>query len=286
MRPLDLVLAAAGRSAAAIDRLAGGRRRVTWYVVTILFLMSAIPVLFIGSSPRPTDLTFEDVRLERIPAMTTWVRLEGDLRVREAGIGKLYELHDLKDDSLFVFLSNAESIPPGHEIVTGRISPRRATTGNIGTMIADVPAVPKANEPFAVILFPAAVAAFVAIGINVGYPIRRHDGSPKKAPRPLEPGAAVPARWSGRIGSELAAPDAPVSALVSVGGEPDRFDVTIAGPGEPRVIRTRRPAPAPRVRVCRTNGCEPGLEIHAPTADLLLIFEDREVRDRLAATLH
>ena len=144
---------------------------------------------------------------------------------------------------------------------------------------------PKANEPFAVILFPAAVAAFLAIGINVGYPVRRHEGWPKAAPRPLEPGAAVAARWSGRIGSEVVAPEAAIEARVTVAGQSDRFDVTIAGPGEPRVIRTRRPAPATRVRVCRTNGCEPGLEIHAPTADLLLIFDDRDVRDRLAATL-
>ncbi len=285
MRPLDLVLAAAGRSAAAIDRLAGGRRRVTWYVVTILFLMSLIPVLFIGSSQRPTDLTFEDVKLERIPAMTTWVRLEGDLRPPDGGVGDLFKLYDLKDPSLYLYISNASSLPLGHEIVTGRISPRRAETGNVGTLIADVPAVPKANEPFAVILFPAAVGAFVWLGINVGYPIRRHEGPSKRAPRPLEAGAAVSARWSGRIGSELAAPEAPIPALVSVTGEPDRFDVTIAGPGEPHVIRTRRPAPATRVRVCRTSGCEPGLEIHAPTADLLLIFDDREARDHLAATL-
>ena len=88
MTPLDLGLAAAGRLAAAIDGRSGGRRRLTWDVVTGLVLMSLIPVLFIGSSPRPTDLTFEDVRLERIPAMTSWVRLEGDLRVREGGIGE------------------------------------------------------------------------------------------------------------------------------------------------------------------------------------------------------
>ncbi len=285
MRPLDLVLAAAGRSAAAIDRLAGGRRRVTWYVVTILFLMSLIPVLFIGSSQRPTDLTFEDVKLERIPAMTTWVRLEGDLRPPDGGVGDLFKLYDLKDPSLYLYISNASSLPLGHEIVTGRISPRRAETGNVGTLIADVPAVPKANEPFAVILFPVALGAFVAIGINVGYPIRRHERPSRTAPRPLEPGAAVAARWSGRIGSEVAAAAASISALVSVAGEPDRFDVTVAGPGAPLVFRTRRPAPATRVRVCRTNGCEPGLEIHAPTADLLLIFDARETRDRLAATL-
>ena len=284
MRPSDLVLAAAGRSAFAIDRLAGGRRRA-WYLVTVLFLASLIPVLFIGSSPRPTDLTFEDVRLERIPAMTTWVRLEGDLRPPDGGVGDLFKLYDLKDPSLYLYISNASSLPLGHEIVTGRISPRQAETGNVGTLIADVPAVPKANEPFAVILFPAAVGAFLAIGINMGYPITRHEGSSRKAPRPLEAGAAVPARWSGRIGSEIAAPEASIPALVTVAGEPDRFDVRIAGPGAPRVIRTRRPAPATRVRVCRTSGCQPGLEIHAPTADLLLIFDDREARDRLAATL-
>jgi hypothetical protein len=78
---------------------------------------------------------------------------------------------------------------------------------------------------------------------------------------------------------------ASIPARVTVAGRPDLFDVTIAGPGAPRVIRTRRPAPATRVRVCRTDGCEPGLEIHAPSADLLLIFDDRESRDRLAATL-
>jgi hypothetical protein len=285
VRPLDFVLAAAGRSAAAIERLAGGRRRVAWFVVTILFLMSLIPVLFIGSSPRPTDLTFEDVRLERIPAMTTWVRLEGDLRPPDGGVGDLFKLYDLKDPSLYLYISNASSLPLGHELVTGRISPIAAETGNIGTIIADVPAVPKANEPFGVILFPAAVAAFLAIGINVGYPIRRHEGWPKEAPRPLVPGAAVAARWSGRIGSKIVAPEAPITAQVTVAGQSDRFDVTIAAPGEPHVIRTRRPASATRVRVCRTSGCEPGLEIHAPTADLLLMFEDRVVRDRLAATL-
>ena len=285
MRPLDLVLASAGRLAAAIERLAGGRRRA-WYLVAVLLLMSGIPVLFIGSSPRPTDLTFEDVRLERIPAMTTWVRLEGDLWPPDGGVGDLFKLYDLNDPSLYLYISNASTLPLGHEIVTGHISPRRAETGNVGTLIADVPAVPKANEPFAVILFPAAVGAFVAIGLNVGYPIRRHESPLKFAPRPFEPEAAVAARWSGRIGSEVAAAHASIPATVSVTGQPDLFDITVAGPGAPRVIRTRRPAPATRVRVCRTNGCDSGLEIHAPTADLLLIFDDRESRDRLAATLH
>jgi hypothetical protein len=283
--PFDVGLATAGRTAAAIDRAAGGRRRLTWGLVTILLLTSGIPVLFIGSSPRPTDLTFEDVRLERIPAMTTWVRLEGELRPPESGFGELFELHDLKDPNLYLYVSNASSLPLGRQVVTGHISPRRATTGNVGTIIADVPAVPKANEPFAVILFPAAVGAFIAIGLRVGYPVRRLEGRSSAAARPLGPGASVAARWSGRIGGERVAPSAAVPALVTVAGEPDLFDVTIVTDDAARVIRTRRPAPATRVRMCRIDGCEPGLEIHAPTADLLLMFADGETRDRLAATL-
>ena len=128
--------------------------------------------------------------------------------------------------------------------MTGRISPRRAETGNIGTLVADVPAVPKANEPFAVILFPAAVGAFVALGINVGYPVRRREGRSRAAPRPLEPGGSVEARWSGRIGGEIVSLDASIPARVSVEGEPDRFDVTIASDEATHVVRTRRPAPA------------------------------------------
>ena len=213
------------------------------------------------------------------------MRLEGDLRPPERGFGELYKLYDLKDPNLYLYLSNASSLALGHQVVTGRISPRAAETGNVGTLIADVPAVPKANEPFAVILFPAAVGAFVAMGMNLGYPVRRHEARSKAAPRPLAPGASVAAHWSGRIGSETVSPEAPIPAHVSVEGEPDRFDVTIATPGATLVVRTRRPAPATRIRLCRIRGCEPGLEIHAPAADLLLVFADRDARDRLAATM-
>jgi hypothetical protein len=284
--PVDLGLAAAGRLAAAIERRTGGRRRA-WYVVTGLVLVSTIWVLLIGSSPRPTDLTFEDVRLERIPAMTSWVRLEGDLRPPDGGVGDLFKLYDLKDPNLYLYLSNASSLALGHQIVTGHISPRRAETGNVGTLIADVPAVPKANEPFAVILFPAALGAFVAMGITVGYPVRRDEGRSKAAPRPLPPGDSVAVRWSGRIEGRMVSPKAPISATVSVEGEPDRLDVTIAGPPTEaaHVVRTRRPAPATPIRLCRLGGCEPALEIHAPTADLLMVFADRDARDRLAATM-
>jgi hypothetical protein len=37
--------------------------------------------------------------------------------------------------------------------------------------------------------------------------------------------------------------------------------------------------------VCRVTGREAGLEVHGQNADLVLAFDDRATRDRLAATL-
>ena len=70
----------AGAFAAGVVRLLGGSRRMAWVVVGLLFVASAVPVLMIGASKRPTDLTFDDLRYDRIPARTTWVRMDGMLR--------------------------------------------------------------------------------------------------------------------------------------------------------------------------------------------------------------
>ena len=124
------------------------------------------------------------------------------------------------------------------------------------------------------------------MGINVGYPVRRHEGRSRAAPRPLEPGASVAVRWSGRIGSEIVSLDASIPARVTRRGRarPLRRDDRLgATPRTSCAPGARRPPT--RVRLCRIGGCEPGLEIHAPTADLLLIFDDGAIRDRLAATL-
>lgn len=80
MFPLDLALAVAGWFARLIGRAVGGGPPRMWYVVVGLLLLSGIPISFVGSSPRPTDLTFDDVRQDHIPAMTSWIRLEGELR--------------------------------------------------------------------------------------------------------------------------------------------------------------------------------------------------------------
>lgn len=199
MTPVDAFIAGAGRLAIAIAGSLGRRRRLTWAIAAGLITLSSVVVLFIGSSPRPTDLTFEDVRLDRIPAMTSWVRLEGELRASKNG---LFELHDTRDDSLYIIVHDADRLPLGHLIVTGRISPA-ATTGNIGTLVPDLPPVPKANEPFAVILLPAALGSFLVLGIRPGYPVVRRERRGWRPTGCLRPGESMPIRWSGRIVSDI-----------------------------------------------------------------------------------
>ena len=284
MLPLDLGLAGAGWFANTIRRRIGGSDRMMWYLVAILLLLSGIPISFVASSPRPTDLSFDDVRQDHIPAMTSWVRLEGELRQTGAG-GSLYELHDSRDDAKYVIVIAEASLAPGHTIVTGRISPQLATTGNVGTIEADVPAVPRVDEPIWLYLTPGVIAILIAIGIRAGYPVVRRERGPGDRSQRLAPGESVAVHWSGRIGSESVARFAPQAATLEAATEPDLVYLSLTTGDVPRTIRMRLPASAQRVRLCRVTGREAGLEIHGQNADLVLAFDDRANRDRLAATL-
>jgi hypothetical protein len=284
MLPVDLALAIAGRVAHEVGRWMDGSARQTWAVVVGLLLLSAVPIAFVGSSPRPTDLTFEDVSQDHIPAMTKWVRLEGELRQTGAD-GSLYELHDSHDDAKYVIVVTDASLPPGHTMVTGRISPLLASTGNVGTIDADDPAVPRVDEPIWLYLTPGVAAILIAVGIRAGYPvIRRERGLGDRSQR-LAPGESVAVRWSGRIGSDTVARFAPEPGSLAVATEPDLAHLSLTTGDAVRTIRMRRPASAQRVRLCRVAGREPGLEIHGQNADLVLAFDDRATRDRLAANL-
>src|SRR5262245_41146975 len=145
MTPLDVGLAAAGWLATTLDRRVS--QRGTWAVVVGLVIVSIVWVYLIGSSPRPTDLTFEDVRTGSIPHMTSWVRLEGDLRPYPNS-DSLYELHDLGEPDLYLVVISDAPLQIGRQVMTGQISPNvGATTGNIGSLVPDIPPVPKRNEP-------------------------------------------------------------------------------------------------------------------------------------------
>ena len=280
MLPLDLALAVAGWFARLIRRRVGGSPRRMWYVVAGLLLLSGIPISFVGSSPRPTDLTFEDVRQNHLPVMVTWVRLEGELREEKTAGGSLLELHDSRDDAEYVIVIAEGPLATGHTMLTGHISPREATTGNIGTIEADIPPVPRVDEPIWLYLTPGVIAILLAIGTVGGYPVVRRERGRGDRSRTLAPGDRVPTRWSGRIGSETVADDQARPCTLGIATEPDLSYLSLTEDSSQRAIRVRRPASASRVRLCRVGGRQPGLEVHGQNADLLFAFDDRATRDR------
>ena len=173
----------------------------------------------------------------------------------------------------------------GHAILTGQLSPGAATVGNIGSIDADVPAVPRRDEPFQLILVPAAIGILIAVGIRVGYPVVRRERPSGSRSVPLAAGEQLAARWSGRIGSDVVARDASTSCIIAVSASPYVYQMALTDANAARIVRMRRSAPVRYVRLCRVAGCGPGVELHARADDLILTFDDRAVRDRLAATL-
>ena len=250
------------------------------------------------TTPRPTNLSFEDMSLERIPANTSWGRLQGDFRIVESAAGTQLELHDPGRDDRYVIVFADHPPPVGPAMITGQVSPHRATTGNVGTIVADDPVVPPVDEPIWLYLTPAVLAIVIAVGLRLGYPVVRRDRA-----TPTSAGAGAPA------------PTRPASHRPTASHRPSRSTATgAAGSGASRSPATgRSPARSPSTgsRTCpisRTSrsssrvgrrrsgsagrprsascdwsgsaGSRPGLEIHAATADLLLSFDERRDRDR------
>jgi hypothetical protein len=72
---------------------------------------------------------------------------------------------------------------------------------------------------------------------------------------------------------------------VAVAQDADICHVTIEEAGTKRTVVVRRAAFRKRMRICWTSSCRPAVEIHGPSADLLLTFDDAGGRDRLLASL-
>ena len=286
MTVLDHPLAAAGWFGHVVLRTVRGSRGGTWLVFVGLLILTAIPIGLVITTPRPTDLSFEDMSLERIPANTSWARLEGDFRIVESPAGTQDELHDPDRDDRYVIVFAEHPPPVGPAMITGHVSPHRATSGNVGTIVADDPVVPPVDEPIWLYLTPAVLAIVLAVGLRLGYPVVRRDAataSPgETTAQPAAP-ASIRGDWSGRIGSVVVARDRPLACSIDIAvvpDLPDLVDIDIAEPARTQTVRIRRAAPLRLVRLVRLGGSRPGLEVHAATADLLLSFEERGDRER------
>jgi hypothetical protein len=285
---IDRIVAVLGWLAASIERVAGGRRSAPWAVVAVLLAVSAIPTIAIASSPRPTDLSFDDLRYQRIPAMTTWVRLDGDLRPRTTGGGNAYQLLDPADERSYVDVDSSATLQPGHAVLTGQLglgSNPVGSPGFLGVLIADDPPVPRRNEPFQLILLPALLGIALAMGIQQGYPVVRPERRPGTPTARLATDETVDARWGGWIRNESVDSHQTVACRITVAPERDAYLMTITDARSERTLPIRRRAPIRQVRLCRVDGCRPGLDIRTAGSDLILEFEHDATRDRMASTL-
>jgi hypothetical protein len=281
-RILDRPLAGAGRLAAAIGRR--GRWAPAAAVVGLVVL-SLIPVLIVGSTAQPADISFQDLQADRIPARTTWFRMTGDLRPVPDPTQAIYTLHDLRNDVLAVTVVADAPLPTGPTQVTGVISGVIPVDGTFATIRADVPAEPARHDPWLLFAIPALLAIPLLIGMRTGYPVVRRDPPARTHGAPLAPGESLPALWSGWIGNEVVPFGSMRPGSVSVAPDVDICQLTITEAGATRRVSARRASPRQRLRICWTGGSRPALAIHAPSADIVVALDDAAARDRLAATL-
>ena len=254
---------------------------------------TVIPVMIVFAFTRqPTEVTFADLKAGLLPPMTSWLRLEGELRpvpddVQPASgdVAYVYTLSDPTNDRLAVSVELDAPLETGHTQVTGQVSGAGSVPGTVATITADVPTEPIRHDPWLLLALPAILAIPVVVGLRTGYPVVRGDPPAPYRAGPLRPDESLAARWSGRIGSELAPREAMRPCTITVTTDVDVCQVIVADAATTRTVATRRASPKRRLRVCWTDGCKPALEIHAPAADLLLTLDNVIDRERLAATL-
>jgi hypothetical protein len=292
MTLFDRVLAAVGALGAVAQRLVGGSRTGARVLVVVLLLVSIVPSLWIGSSKRPTDLSFDDVRYQRIPAMTSWFRMQGDLRSADNPVQPLlYELVDPADGTTFVNVLAPFELPPGPITLTGSLSATGPGPGGyVGWFDADAVAEPRQDDRFWLILVPGIVGLLILLGLHLGYPVVRperpraaratSDGTVRPAPSD-----GVPAAWAGWIRAESIPTSDPRPCVVTVTSGSDVAQLTIRDGTDDRQIPVRRGGAARRIRLWYLRRSQAALDVRGAGGDIYLVFDDPISRDRVGAAL-
>ena len=287
MTPIDLALAVAGRSHAVVSQggRSTGRARL---IVAGLFILSAIPLVVIALSPIPLERTFEELRDGLYPDRSSWLRLEGDLQpsdVTSAGY-VAYVLRDPQNPDLAVTILAPGPMATGHVEVTGHPLGGVRAPGTFEAFYADPTTEPARHDPWLLIALPALLGLLLLLGERIGYPVMRGESRKGQlAAAPLRPGEEITALWNGQIGSEDLPPGESRACSVAVDDEGEVALVRVRDEGGSRNLTVRRATPKVVGRVCRMNGCRPGIEVHGTGSDIVLEFDSAADRDRLAASV-
>ncbi len=285
MRITDRALASLGWAHAVVSQDGRAGRRVG-VLIAALILVSAAVTFLISVTPTPQQLSFQDLRDGRYRDRTSWLRLEGDLR--PAGVSSqgelLYTLHDPADDAVAVTVISTGPLPTGHVDVTGQPLGGVRLPGTFEALYADVPTEPARRDPWPLILMPAGLGLVLLVGARIGYPVMRRERP--KGPTPTVPGRGEPitARWNGRIGGDDLPAGQGRACILTLAREVDKTVLSIDD-GVMRRVVVAHATPKVVGRVCWIDGCRPAVELHAPTADLILEFGSVADRDRVAAVV-
>ena len=159
-------------------------------------------------------------------------------------------------------------------------------SGTFQTFYADAITEPARHDPWLLIAVPALIGLVLLLGERIGYPVMRDESrTALLAAAPLRPGEEISARWSGQIGGEDISLGEARACSVAVDDEGEVALVHIRDARGTRDVRVRRATPKVIGRVCRTNGCRPGIEVHGTGSDILIEFDSAAERDRLAASV-
>jgi hypothetical protein len=287
MTPIDLGLAVAGRSYVAVSR--GGRSSRGMRLLVIgLFAVTSIWVLVISLTSTPMETSLADLRAGLYPSRTSWLRLEGELEPAEVTTEgyTAYVLRDTSDPSLAVTVLASSPMPTGHADVTGQPLGGVRAPGTFEAFYADATTEQPRHDPWLLIALPALLGLLLVLGERIGYPVmRRESRNGALAAAPLRPGEEVGARWNGQIGSEAPPAGEARACSVAVDDQGEVALVRIRDEGGTRHVPVRRATPKVVGRVCRTNGCRPGIEVHGTGSDIVVEFDSAADRDRLAASV-
>jgi hypothetical protein len=253
-------------------------------VVVALLLLSLVPVLIVGSTKQPNDVSLKDLESENLPAGASWFRLQGDLREEPRASPYTYTLHDLSDDSRVVTVVSDAPLATGHVEITGRQG-GPSLQGTFLSIQADVPAEPVRHDPWLLFAIPAVLAIVIIVGWVRGYPVKRRDSGSTGAVDQLHPDERMTATWGGWISSEAHPLDAMAPCGIEGSCYSDSCESTSNDDDAGRTGKHRRADPKRRIRLCWTSGVRHGLDLHAPAADLILAFDSEVDRDRFARSI-
>lgn len=290
-------------------RLVGASVPALWLLIGLLVLAGAVPLSIEGSRNQPQVMTIDDMA-DGVSALTTRVRLYGEVRTltaaQEMSPGRPVFSLLVEDDGDAILLRSRDPVDE-RESITGELGETRDAARVVRTVageealagldlidyqmiFVDREAVPERDVNWMVIWLPLVTAALLVVGIQSGYPVfHRSPRWPGRRPAPLGAGETVRAgivddrdQRGARIHAEPV-----VLTRVSVPDEPGRGALVLQRAGTSRrlTVASDRWVSVDVGDLWSLAGRRPAAVLQSWGVNVLLVFDNREDRDRAAAVV-